>query len=107
MPLAERMHAAPDLSGAKFRGIARLDRARFARAIGGLGSDPVARRFALNLAIAFLPAATLGFLFGSAIQATLFRPVPVAIAFVAGAFVILWAERRQRLDMPPEAPVGE
>ena len=27
---------------------------------------------------------------------TLFAPVPVAIAFVAGAFVILWVERRQR-----------
>lgn len=72
-------------------------RARFGRALAGLGRDPAANRFALNVAIAFVPAAVLGFLFGSAIQATLFRPVPVAIAFVVGAFVILWAERRQRL----------
>ena len=72
-------------------------RERFARAVTGLGSDPLARRFALNLAIAFVPAAVLGLLLGSAIQRALFAPVPVAIAFVAGAFVILWAERRQKL----------
>ena len=72
-------------------------RARFGHAIAGLPSDPLARRFALNLAIAFMPAAVLGLLFGGAIKASLFAPVPVAIAFVAGAFVILWVERRQRL----------
>ncbi len=69
-------------------------RARFAHAIAGIGRDPAARRFALNLAIAFLPAALLGLVFGKLIKAALFRPLPVAIAFIAGAFVILWAERR-------------
>ena len=73
-------------------------RARFGRAIGGLASDPAARRFAFNLAVAFVPAGALGFLFGSWIQRALFSPVPVAVAFVAGALVILWAERRQRVD---------
>ena len=72
-------------------------RARFGHAIAGLASDPLARRFALNLAVAFVPAAALGFLFGSAIKRGLFAPVPVAIAFVVGALVILWAERRQKL----------
>jgi undecaprenyl-diphosphatase len=71
-------------------------RERFGRALAGLASDPGARRFALNLAIAFLPAALAGYLFGAAIQRALFAPVPVALAFVAGAFVILWAERRHR-----------
>ncbi len=70
-------------------------RARFSRVLVGLPSQPAARRFVLNLAIAFLPAAVFGLLFGKYIKAVLFRPVPVAIAFVAGAFVILWAERRQ------------
>ena len=32
----------------------------------------------------------------SSSRRSLFAPVPVAIAFVVGAFVILWAERRQR-----------
>jgi undecaprenyl-diphosphatase len=72
-------------------------RARLAAALFGIASDPAAQRFAANLVIAFVPAAALGFAFGKAIKAHLFAPVPVACAFVAGAFVILWAERRQRL----------
>lgn len=71
-------------------------RVRLARVLLGLGRDPAANRFALNLVIAFLPAAILGLAFSRLIKASLFAPVPVAIAFVAGAFVILWAERRQR-----------
>ena len=71
-------------------------RARFGHAIAGIASDPAARRFAANLVIAFVPAAALGFVLGKHIKALLFHPVPVAIAFIAGALVILWAERRQR-----------
>ena len=71
-------------------------RHRFATALVGLTSSAAARRFALNLVIAFVPAALLGLLFGKAIKAALFHPVPVAVAFVVGALVILWAERRQR-----------
>lgn len=69
-------------------------RRRFARVLSGLPGDPAARRFVANLAIAFLPLAVLGLLFGKAIKAHLFQPLPVAIAFIAGAFVILWAEKR-------------
>ncbi len=71
-------------------------RARLGRVVTGLGSDPRAQRFAVNVAVAFLPAAFLGLAFGKAIKAHLFAPVPVAAAFVAGALVILWAERRQQ-----------
>ena len=70
-------------------------RAKFLDVLVGLTSSRAAQRFALNLAVAFVPAAVLGLLFGSAIKAKLFRPVPVAIAFIVGAFVILWAERRR------------
>ncbi|MEP6943258.1 MAG: undecaprenyl-diphosphate phosphatase [Betaproteobacteria bacterium] len=59
-------------------------------------SDHAAQRFVLNLLVAFLPAALLGLAFGSAIKAHLFAPVPVAAAFIVGALVILWAERRAR-----------
>ena len=59
-----------------------------------LPSSGAARRFALNVLIAFLPAVVLGLAFGKAIQAHLFNPVVVAAAFIVGAFVILWAERR-------------
>ncbi len=71
-------------------------RARFAVMLSGLGHDRGAQRFAANLVIAFLPAAFLGLAFGSAIKAHLFRPVPVALAFVIGGFIILWVERRPR-----------
>jgi undecaprenyl-diphosphatase len=71
-------------------------RRRFGHAIAGLGTDPAARRFAQNLLVAFVPAAALGYLFGKHIKALLFHPVPVAVAFVVGALVILWAERRQK-----------
>jgi undecaprenyl-diphosphatase len=68
-------------------------RQRIARVVAGLGSDPAARRFAANVVIAFLPAAVLGVLFGGHIKAWLFRPVPVAAAFILGGLVILWVER--------------
>lgn len=70
-------------------------RARFLGVLRGLGREAQANRFALNLAVAFMPAAVLGFLFSSYIKSALFKPVPVAIAFVVGGVVILWAEKRE------------
>lgn len=70
-------------------------RTRFVSTFAGLGRDPIANRLIINLAIAFLPLAILGLLFGDVIKENLFKPVPVAIAFILGAFVILWAEKRQ------------
>ena len=72
-------------------------RAKLIAVLRGLATDPAARRFALNLVVAFIPAAVLGLAFNKAIKAHLFAPIPVACAFVVGAFFILWAERRQRL----------
>ena len=68
-------------------------RARFTRAFSGLASDPVQQRFAANLAVGFVPAAAVGFLFQSQIKAYLFNPVSVAIALVVGAVVIFAVER--------------
>ena len=76
-------------------------RARITRVLSGLGSDPAARRFAINILIGFLPAAILGVLFAKHIKAVLFAPVPVAIAFVVGGLIILWVERRVRLGGIP------
>ncbi len=70
-------------------------RARIAGVLTGIGRDRLANRLVLNLAIAFMPLAVLGLLFKKAIEAHLFKPVPVALAFIVGAFVILWAERRE------------
>ena len=69
-------------------------RAKFAGVIAGLTRDRKAQQFVANLAIAFLPAAVLGLTFGKYIKAVLFKPVPVALAFIVGGVIILWAERR-------------
>jgi len=71
-------------------------RAKLFAVAAGIFRDRSAQRFVLNLFVAFLPAAILGLAFGSAIKANLFAPVPVAAAFIAGAFVIFWAEWRTR-----------
>jgi undecaprenyl-diphosphatase len=70
-------------------------RARIFSVLSGLPSDRAAQRFTLNLFIAFLPLAILGLLFGKIIKTHLFQPLPVALAFIIGGFVILWAERRE------------
>jgi len=71
-------------------------RIKFLGVVVGLASDRAAQRFALNLAIAFLPAAILGLAFSKAIKAHLFHPFPVALAFIVGALIILWVERSLR-----------
>jgi undecaprenyl-diphosphatase len=48
-----------------------------------------------NLVIAFVPAATLGFLFSKYIKEYLFHAVPVAMAFIIGGIVILWVENKK------------
>ncbi|MBU9167999.1 undecaprenyl-diphosphate phosphatase [Burkholderia gladioli] len=71
-------------------------RRRIGTVVAGLPTRPEARRFALNVVIATLPAIVLALMFEKAIKRLLFSPVPVAFALVAGGLVILWAEARQR-----------
>ena len=71
---------------------------RIFNVIRNFSSDVAARRFVANLLVAFLPAVVLGLLFGKMIKAHLFAPVPVALAFIVGAFIILIVERRNRLN---------
>jgi len=70
-------------------------RAKIGSVLSGLTSARQAQKFMLNLAIAFMPLATLGLLFGKFLKAALFKPVPVALAFIVGAFIIIWAEKRE------------
>jgi undecaprenyl-diphosphatase len=56
-----------------------------------------AQRFAINVLVAFIPAVVLGLLFGKAIKEHLFNAWTVATTFIVGGFIILWAERRQRV----------
>jgi len=59
-------------------------------------TSAISQRFVMNLLIASIPAMGLAFLFGKYIKAVLFSPIPVASAFIVGALVIFWAEKRQK-----------
>jgi undecaprenyl-diphosphatase len=81
-------------------------RVRFWRVLAGLTSDRTAQRFAINVLIAFLPAAALGLAFVKVIKGHLFHALPVALAFIVGGLIILWVERwlhpRVRIDSVDE-----
>jgi undecaprenyl-diphosphatase len=74
--------------------------ARIRDTVTALPRSAPARRFAANVLIAFIPAVVLGLLFDDAIEAHLFNPVSVALAFVLGGLVILWVEKRRK-HIPP------
>jgi undecaprenyl-diphosphatase len=63
----------------------------------GIFTQPSAQGFVLNLLVAFLPAAILGFLFLTSIKLYLFNPVVVAVALIVGGVIILWAEKREHV----------
>lgn len=73
-------------------------RVKIASVLSGMFSDVKARKFILNLLIAFFPAAALGFLLNKTITAVLFYPVPVALAFIVGGLIILWVERQHKIN---------
>jgi undecaprenyl-diphosphatase len=70
-----------------------LYRARLLQAAADARKDPASRGFFLNLAIAFLPAAVIGFLFHGWIKERLFNVPVVAAALILGGIVILLLER--------------
>ena len=71
-------------------------RERLGRTVRGITHEPQAQRFALNVLIAFLPAAVFGLLLGGWVKQHLFSPVPVASAFIVGGLLILWIEARHK-----------
>ncbi|MBK7424651.1 MAG: undecaprenyl-diphosphate phosphatase [Propionivibrio sp.] len=70
-------------------------RAKISEVVLGLPRERAAQRFVLNIAVAFMPLAILGLLFGKTIKAYLFNAPVVATAFIVGGLIILWAERRE------------
>ena len=68
--------------------------ARIREALGGITSSPKQQRFVLNIAIGFIPAGIVGLTVYKAIKAHLFNAPVVASAFIVGALIILWAEKR-------------
>jgi undecaprenyl-diphosphatase len=72
-------------------------RARLGHALVSVTTEPASQRLAMNLIVAFLPAAVLGFLFIKQIKFYLFNPIVVASALIIGGVLILWAERRKHV----------
>ncbi len=69
-------------------------RVRLTEILRGLGRTNLANRFALSIAIAFMPAAVVGFLAHGHIKSHLFSPLVVAWALILGGIAILLIERR-------------
>ena len=70
-----------------------LYRVRLMHTVLAGAREPASRRLLANLAIAFLPAAIVGFLAHDAIKAQLFTPTVVAVAVMVGGVAILLIER--------------
>ncbi len=75
-------------------------RKRFTDVLAGLFTSQRSQKFVFNLAIAFLPGAVVGLAVGKLVKQYLFSAVPVALAFIVGGVIILFAEkRRHRVDV--------
>lgn len=76
---------------------------------GLLGQDPAGLRLLINLMIAFIPAAGIGFLAHDWIDANLFSVGAVIIAQVAGALLMFFAEawRKRRATAPSSQALSE
>ncbi len=84
-------------------------RHKVTRLLFGLHRAPE-QRFAINLLIAFLPAAIVGVLAHQQIKAYLFSPVTVAVALIAGGFAIMiieWLPRRDRVTSLDQVTPGD
>jgi undecaprenyl-diphosphatase len=72
--------------------------------VTGLGSDPKAQRFAINVIAGFLPAVIMGLAVGKAVKAHLFTPTVVATTFILGGVIILIAENMAKRVSSPRVP---
>lgn len=74
---------------------------------GLLGKDPVGLRLAINIVVAFLPAACIGLLIHKHVKHYLFSPGPVLAALFLGGVWMLWLDRRhKRLHTPGDNPAS-
>ncbi|HMR31595.1 MAG TPA: undecaprenyl-diphosphate phosphatase [Geminicoccaceae bacterium] len=99
-PKAEVFHVAIQVGA--ILAVCGLYFARLWPAVIGLAHDPAARRFALSVILAFLPAAALGVLLHPVIK-MLFSPMAVAISLIVGGIAILAIERSEPRVRHPEA----
>src|SRR5690606_25511891 len=65
--------------------------------LGAVGRDPFGAKLLLAIFVAFIPAAGLGLAADDAIEAWLFGPWTVAIAWALGGLLLLVLDKRLRL----------
>src|SRR6476659_7422327 len=79
-------------------------------AVVRLPRDPAARRFALSIIVAFLPAAVLGVLLHDFIKKVLFdTPTVQCVSLIVGGVVLLFIDRlapQPRRNDPMKLPLG-
>lgn len=73
--------------------------------LGVFGLSPTGRRLAINLIVAFMPAAVLGLLLDDWIESKLFAPLPIAIALIFGGFLMLGVEAMRKRQPRTDDPV--
>jgi undecaprenyl-diphosphatase len=69
---------------------------RLRQLVAGLGGDPAARRFAIGVLVAFLPAAVVGALAHDLIAGALLNAWVVCFALIVGGAVLLWVDQLDR-----------
>jgi undecaprenyl-diphosphatase len=87
---------------------------RLARVAFAVPFDPAARRFALGIVLAFIPAAIAGVLLHGFIKTVLFEsPMVIAIALIVGGVILLFVDRiafnpkyRDAMALPPLTALG-
>ena len=88
-----------------------LYRAKLLSIVKGLPTRPEARRFAMIVAVAFVPAAVAGVLASDYVETVLHKSIPVmAVAFVAGGIVMLVLEHfgpRPTVDRVDDTSMGQ
>jgi undecaprenyl-diphosphatase len=71
---------------------------RLGQLVAGVSADPAARRFAVGVLVAFLPAAVIGALARDVIADVLVNAWIVCFALIVGGAVLLWVDQ---LDLKP------
>ena len=85
-------------------------RAKILAVVAGLPSDPAARRFALMVLAAFIPALVAGFFLNDLVDQVLTESIVViAVAFILGGIVLLVVERARpdvRVTQADQTPLS-
>jgi undecaprenyl-diphosphatase len=87
---------------------------RLAKVAFAMPFDPMARRFALGIVLAFLPAAIIGASLHGFIKSVLFEsPMLIAIALIAGGVILIFVDKiafdpkyRDAMALPPLTALG-